>query len=147
MPARNHVKPLVQARVVLVRHGFRLVSAFVRWREAAPPAKASTRLGMSALPRPRSAVMLQSILDACIGVQCAIPTESHLVLWKLESDRETQNQYLCKLHFPRRDFLQDVCNETWDPGPPRADSSACGMQQQGHQGEETCEQVRICLIC
>ena len=137
MPARNHVKPSVQARAVQVRHGFRLVSAFVRWCEADPPAKTSTRLGMSASPRPRSAVMLQSFLDACIRVQCAIPTQSHLVLWKLESDRETQNQFLCKLHFPRRDFLQAVCNEIWDPGPLRADSSACGMRQ-GCQGEESC---------
>ena len=93
MPARNHVKPSVQARAVHVRHGLRLVSAFVRWREADPPAKASTRLGMSASLRPRSAVMLQSILDACIGVQCAIPTESHLVLWKLESDRKPKTNF------------------------------------------------------
>ena len=135
----------------------------MRLREADPTAKVSTWLGTSASPRPRSAVLLQSILDACIGVQRAIPTQSHLVWWKLESGPEIQNQFqrsqaCCaaeqhvklhrarrKLHCPRRDFLQDVCNETRDLGQPRADSSACGMQQ-GRPGEETCE-VKICFTC
>ena len=156
------MKPSGQARAVNVCEGFGLVCSFVRLREADPTAKANTRLGVSASPRPRSAVLLQSILDACIGVQCAIPTQSHLVWWKFgvwSGNPEPISAVTgmlcssaacevapCKFHCPRHDFLQDVCNETCDLGQPRADSSACGMQQQGRPGEETCE-VKICFTC